>query len=115
MSTTEKNSSDFKKVVEEISTEFFKDRLNKNQLNQNQVNQEQLKSSIDLLELESKITALAAGIPQDPITQNQIIRDESLASSNWFVKISSWFRADHQVYYSSVSYTHLTLPTIYSV
>ena len=110
MSTTEKNSSEFNKVVEEISNEFFKGRLNENQLNQNQLNQsqanqEQLKSSIDLLELESKITSLAAETPQDLIPQNQFFRDqtsrdESDASANWFVKIRSWFGADHQVYYS---------------
>jgi len=101
MSTIEKNSSNYKKVIEEISTEFFKDQftevqLNQNQLNQNRVNQNQLKSSFDLVALESKIMSLAAQTPQD-----QFIKDQCQAAvSVWFTKITSWFRADLKVYYT---------------
>ena len=100
MSTSKQNTSEYKKVVEEITTEFFPACPI-----ESHANKEWLKSSFDLLELESKITALAAGISQDRIPQNKIIRDQttrdgSQAASNWFAKVSSWFRADHQVYYS---------------
>ena len=105
MSTSKQNSSDYKKVVEEIATEFFSAHPI-----ESHANRERLKSSFDLLELESKITALAAGTTQDRFPQNQITndqttidqtrRDESQAAPTWLAKISSWFRADsHQAYY----------------